>query len=139
MGRGWWMYGLSLCAALLVGCGGAKLPYDTATIGGLVTLDGAPVETRVINFISDGPGPGGAATATIVNGQFTAPRVPRGPVRVFIVATRETGKLVSGSSELVPEVESLIPDHYLEGIALEVTGDETDRRFALTSQSSPQP
>ena len=126
---------LLLCAAAAmaaVGCGGPAKSYKTADVAGTVTLDGQPIQKGVINFIGNETGEG---SAEIVAGKFTAREVPLGKVRIFVVATRETGKMVPGSSEPVPEIESIIPAKYSQGIEAEIAGDETDRKIELTSQN----
>jgi hypothetical protein len=117
-------------AVLSFGCGGPAKSYKTAHVGGTVTLDGQFIDKGVINFIGDTTGEG---SAEIVAGKFSAVDVPLGKVRIFVVATRETGKMVPGSSEPVPEIESIIPSKYSQGIEAEIAGDETDRKIELGS------
>ncbi len=115
----------------LVGCGGNAKPYPTAKVAGVVTIDAKPIESGTINFIAaQGTG---EASAEIKAGAFAAQDVPKGNVRVFVIATQETGKMVPGSSEPVPEVISIVPAHYAQGIEIQVAGDEANRQIELTS------
>lgn len=54
-----------LGAVVLAGCGPTEAP--SGTVSGTVTLDGAPVESGEITFVSSD---GGAAAGPITNGQF---------------------------------------------------------------------
>jgi hypothetical protein len=132
-----WRY-LLLAVTLLVtaiGCGDSGNALKTATVAGTVTIDGTPVESGTLNFISDQPtgNASGDASAEIRNGQFAAKRVPLGKLRAFIVANKATGKMIPGSSEPVPEMISIVPGHYAQGIEITVAGDEADRKLELTS------
>lgn len=114
----------------LVSCSGPSKSYKTANVAGTVELDGQPIEKGVVNFISEN----GDASAEIVAGKFAAREVPLGKVRIYIKSNRETGKMVPGSSEPVPEIENIIPEKYNQGMEAEIAGDETDRKIELTSQ-----
>ncbi len=133
LARNFWTAAVAVAAVSIatLGCGGPAKSYKTAQITGSVTLDGQPIEKGVINFIGNETGEG---SAEIVAGKFAARDVPLGKVRIFVVATRETGKMVPGSSAPVPEIESIIPPKYSQGIETEIAGDEADRKIELTSK-----
>ena len=127
---------LAAClVATLLGCGGDGLSYKAAKVAGTVTLDDAPIEKGVINFISEEKtgGAAGEDSAEIVGGKFSASKVPVGKVRMFVIASKETGKMIPGSSTDIPETVSIIPAHYSQGIEVTISGDETDRKIELRS------
>src|SRR5690349_4365704 len=103
--RCWALFGL---VVLIAGCGGPALSYTATKIAGEVTLDGQPLADGVINFVSDQPGSGsGDDSAPIKEGKFEASKVPPGKVRVFIIASKASGKMIPGSGEPVPEMLNL--------------------------------
>ena len=126
-----------ICLAVAPGCQGSDVAYKPAKVSGTVTLDGTPIEKGVINFMSaDKVGAAGEDSAEINAGKFTAAKVPVGKVRMYVIATKETGKMIKGSSTDIPETISIIPPHYAQGIEATITGDETDRKIEL--RSTPQ-
>lgn len=127
---------LAAClVGLFLGCNGDGLAYKAANVSGTVSLDNAPIEKGVINFISDEKtgGAAGEHSAEIEGGKFSAEKVPVGKVRMFIIASKETGKMIPGSSTDIPETVSIIPSHYSQGIEATISGDETDRKIELRS------
>lgn len=118
------------CAAFLAGCDESEFPG--ATLKGMVTIDGNPVESGSLEFIPEQGGAGPAAGANIVEGFYTAQQVPLGKVRVFVRATRKTGRMVTDYSEAYEEEVSIVPPRYLSGEVIDVAGDGS-RDFALTS------
>lgn len=132
--HGW--LALVFVIALVLGCGESGRAYKTARIMGTVTIDSVPVDTGTINFISEQKSgvAGGEDSAEIVLGKFTAKNVPHGSVRAYVIATKETGKMIHGSSQDVPEVASIVPEQYRQGIPLTIEGDESDRRIELVSK-----
>jgi hypothetical protein len=130
---------LMICVLpLLTGCGGPAKAYKTAKVSGAVTIDKTPVEKGTINFISESAtGARGEDSAEIIAGKFTAKSVPIGKVRVYFIANKETGKMIPGSGTDIPEVVSIVPAQYSQGIEVEIAGDEADRKFDLVSPPPP--
>jgi hypothetical protein len=117
----------------LVGCR-EESGRPSARLKGKVTLDGAAIAEGTLNFLPEKSGQAPPASAQIADGYYDARAVPLGKVRVQIIATRETGRMIPGSSQPVPEVLSLIPAKYAQGISIEVTGDNPQQDFPLTSK-----
>jgi len=91
----------------LAGCSGEPRQYE---IKGSVKYQEQPVATGQIIF-ADQQG-GGAATATIQDGQFKL-KATAGPKIVRITATKETGRMLEGGmGAKVPERIDLIPPKY---------------------------
>jgi len=116
------------------GCGPPTSPYPSARVAGEVTLDGQPIESGNISFIPQGRGQSRPAAADFQDGTYKVNDTPLGEVRVFITATKETGKMIPGSGEPVPEVINVIPPQYRQGIEIEIEGDNDALDFHLTSQ-----
>ena len=57
-----------------------------------------------------------------------------GNVNVFIQLVHQTGQTASESGRQYPELRNLIADKYNSGIDLNVTGDNSNQDFALTSK-----
>ena len=122
-----------ILAALLCGCGGNRVDYPSAEVSGMVTLDGEPLASGRIGFIPIAKGQGREDGAEIKQGKYKAVAVPLGNVRVFITSPQETGRMISGSSEQVPEILDVIPTKYRQGIEAEISGDDESRDFELVS------
>lgn len=121
-----------LALLCLVGCR-EESGGPSARLQGAVTLDGKPIAEGTINFLPEASGQVSPASTQISEGRYDARAVPLGKVRVQIIATRETGRMITGSSQPVPEVLSIIPPKYAQGIPIEVTGDNAQQDFRLTS------
>jgi len=124
---------VGLGLVFLAGCG-KESDGRSARLKGRVTLDGKPIAQGTINFLPEKSGQTPPASAQIADGYYEARGVPLGKVRVQITATRETGRMIPGSSQPVPEVLSIIPPKYAQGISIEVTGDNPQQDFPLTSK-----
>jgi hypothetical protein len=85
-----------------------------------------------MNFRS--PTTGQATSAPITNGEYDCPDVPVGKVDVFIQVVQPTGKMASEGGRSWPETRSLIADKYGSGIQIDVTEDNSDQHFELTSK-----
>jgi hypothetical protein len=121
--------------ATLAGCdkGGSGKP--TAHLSGPITIDGQPVPDDAwvtINFRSVSTGQ--ATSAQISNSSYDCSDAPLGNVDVSIQILQPTGKMVSEGGRSWPETRSLIADKYASGIKLDVTGDNSNQEFALTSK-----
>jgi hypothetical protein len=115
----------------VVGCGTATRE-DTATLAGLVTIDGEPVVLGGIQFM---PQEQGRPTfAEVRDGRYQA-RVPKGRVRAIFSARRETGRQVEVYSTTIPEVIDVLPASLREGIEITVAGDDPSRDFVLSSKA----
>jgi len=124
---------VGLGLVFLAGCG-KESDGRSARLKGRVTLDGAAIAEGTINFLPEKSGQAPPASAQIADGYYDARAVPLGKVRVQIVATRETGRMIPGSSQPVPEVLSIIPPRYAQGIPIEVTSENPEQDFPLTSK-----
>jgi len=123
-------------ASMLSACQEAVPPQPTAKVAGLVTLDGTPLPQGEIVFMPQSAGQARPEPAQIVEGKYEAAHVPQGKVKVMFTATKETGKVIEipDSTETYPEVVSMIPPQYAVGIDIEVTGDDLNKNFELTSK-----
>ena len=128
--------GLAAAGLVLVCLTGCRKESDgrSTRLKGRVTLDGKPIAEGTLNFLPEKAGQTPPASAQIADGYYDARAVPLGKVRVQIIATRETGRMIPGSSQPVPEVLSIIPPKYAQGISIEVTGDNPQQDFPLTSK-----
>ena len=133
--RGSFAAGIAAAGLVLLGLAGCgeESSENTARVKGRVTLDGDPIAEGTINFLPEEPGQAAPASSQIAEGQYDARSVPLGKVRVQIIATKETGRMIRGSSEPVPEVLSIIPPEYAQGISIQVTGDNSQQDFPMTS------
>jgi hypothetical protein len=130
----------ALSAALLVssGCGHSSNEHPTAKLAGHVTVDGQQIEDGHIQFLplGKGPGSGQAADGAIAQGSYTADLVPTGKVRVTFAAFRKTGRMINEGGHVFPELVSIIPDKYQQGIDIDVSGDNPNQDFKLVSKGS---
>lgn len=122
-----------IIAVILAAAGCGRSTYPMASLAGAVSIDGEPVLTGGLTFTPLRGGAGTGVYAPIDSGHYRADRVPRGPVRVFVMAVRKTGKTVATSGTTIPEVVSLLPSRYDAGIDIEVTADDLQRDFDLRS------
>lgn len=112
------------------GCG-ASGDEHLVRIKGKVTIDQQPIESGTLQFLPQGEGI--AAGAAINNGEYEAAITP-GKARVIITATRPTGKAIQEYSTSIPEVVSIVPAKYAQGIDIEIAPGATSQDFMLTSQ-----
>jgi hypothetical protein len=128
--------GCVLWAALFfaVGCRESKPTVPTATLTGLVTIDGQPIPKGSIKFMPPSGSTAQPGSAEIVEGRYEATNVPLGQVRVMFYATKETGKMITEYSEPYPEVVNIIPKKHQSGMDLQVASDGGQQDFALTSK-----
>ena len=126
-----------VCLAWAAPASAETLTFDPdGTAGGAVTIDGQPTPGDAwgtINFRATGPGQAPSTSARIVNGKYDSPDVPLGKVDVFIQIVQPTGKMLSEGGRQWPETRNLIAEEYNNAIQLEVTEDNPDQDFALTS------
>jgi len=120
-GRG--LLGLAAVCAVLAGCGrGGPL---LVPVSGRVTFDGRPVESGEILFRA-ADGAVASHAGPIVAGRYET-RVPAGPKRVEIIATRRAAKVAEkpGGGGESPPAEMYVPDRYNAASTLtaEVTAD----------------
>ncbi len=121
------------CATLVAGCSSKKSAAG-AHLEGVVTLDGNPISEGTLQFVPQQPSKEGPVTASIKDGRYVAPAVPLGKIRVLVGATKKTGKMIKVYSEPYPEVVSIIPDKYRDGIEINVTGDNANQNFELKTR-----
>ena len=129
---------LTLCFTMVAGCfGGSGVEYPHAELQGAVTLDGTPVESGRVNFMPAAGSEGQPVSADIKAGRYEAPDVPLGQVTVTFSMTKETGNMITEPErEPYPEIISIVPPHYAQGVPLNVTGDNDAQDFALTTTPS---
>ncbi len=130
---GVWLFGALTCATLMTGCG-SKGSAAGARLEGAVTLDGNPITEGTLQFVPQQPSKEGPVMAPIKDGRYVAPAVPLGKIRVLVGATKKTGKMIKVYSEPYPEVVSIIPEKYRDGIEINVTGDNANQNFELKSR-----
>jgi hypothetical protein len=127
-----------LCAAAsLCGCDSGGSGKPTAHLSGAVTIDGQPVPAdaqATISFRATAPGQANHTSAIITNSEYDCPDVPVGDVEVYIQILQETGKMTSEGGRSWPEKRSLIAAKYDKAIAMNVTDDDRNHDFALTSK-----
>jgi hypothetical protein len=131
---------LPLAAAVILccGCGPSVNEHPTAKLAGRVTVDGQQVDEGQIQFLplGKGPGSGQAADGAISKGSYAADRVPVGKVRVTFSAFRKTGKMINEGGHVFPELVTIIPEKYQQGIDIDVSGDNPSQDFSLVSTQS---
>jgi hypothetical protein len=106
-------------------------------LSGDITIDGQPVPSDAwvtINFRPSLGSSGQPTSAEVTGSSYECPDVPLGKVDVFIQALQETGQMRSEGGRSWPETRSLIADKYGSGIQIEVTEDNSDQHFELTSK-----
>lgn len=113
-----------LLLSFLSGCGEEKPKYPSATIDGIVSIDGTPVKEGALQFIPGKDVQGQVTEAKIADGRFTAKNVPVGQVRVMFNITRPTGKMITEYSTPYPEIENLVPKNSRDGVDLTVAGND---------------
>jgi hypothetical protein len=124
---------LALVAGILSGCGSERRE-NTVRLEGEVKLDGRPLPEGNLQILPEGQTRGQPDGAEVVNGRYTAQNVPLGKVRVIINATKETGKMMTDTSEPYPERVSIIPPRYRDGIVIEVKEGDEAKNFDLTTK-----
>ena len=129
------MAGVLVVAVVCLGCRDTGL----ATVEGLVTFDGEPVEEGSIVF-EPADGAGAAVGGGIVNGQYRLAGengVPFGKKIVRISATRKTGQQVEPMPgvPLVDEVEQFIPPRYNQNteLTVDISAGDLIQDFPLSS------
>lgn len=124
--------GLSLAfLAMVLGCG-----RPTATIEGVVTLDGQPLPEAMVQFFPSGPEGRTAAVKTDSNGRFSVAVSPH-PLRVAISARQVVGQVKDGDGT-ADVLKELVPDRYRDALTSDlsvapVVGGITKAEFALVS------
>jgi hypothetical protein len=123
---------------MVAGCGGGP-SYPHATIHGLVTLDGKPIEDGKITYFpqaSAGAGTGGSAPIT--GGKYELSGVPIGQANFTFSALVETGRMVEDLGKQVPERVNPIPAIYREaGVAREISSSG-EQNFELISDPAKE-
>ncbi len=117
---------------VLAGCGGDS--FSKVPLKGQVTVDGVAVETGTISFAPLEANLGPDVPLEIVAGKYDG-KVPKGKVRVFLQATRETGKMIEVFGKQTPEIVSVIPAKYSAGIELDTSTLTADHDFVLISSA----
>lgn len=113
-----------LLTCLIVGCAPEKSKFVTATVQGIVKIDGTPVKEGTIQFMPTTGVSGQPTTVKIADGKFIAKDVPVGKVRALFSISRPTGKMITEYSSSYPEIENLVPEQYRSGVEVDVTGND---------------
>lgn len=87
---------------------------ETTDVSGIVVCNGSKVQEGTVQFLPEGKGQ--PASAKIISGQFTAKKVAVGPCRVLCFAVKETGKTVTEGGHSFPELISVVPEAYQQGV-----------------------
>jgi hypothetical protein len=124
---------LALVSVAVLGCGAEKRE-NTVQVEGQVKLDGQPLAEGNMQILPEGKTRGRPDGAIIADGRYTAQNVPLGKVRVIINATKETGRMMTDTSEPYPERINIIPPRYRDGIVIEVKEGDEARDFDLTTK-----
>jgi hypothetical protein len=132
---------MALFGFSLIGCGSEQIP--TVKLAGNVTLDGKSLtEGTVIFHPADKTG-GSPIAATIVDGRYLAPVVPKGSYRAaFSTQPSGTSQATSTSvtsAHAMPNMKDLkknpIPERYRKpSLAAEATADNDSLNFELKSK-----
>jgi len=118
-----------LIGCMASGCGHHGLDVPTATISGIVTLDGQPVEKGTINFIpADGLAP--TAGAIVQAGKYSL-KAPKGEARIQISAPK-----VVGTRKIYDTPDSPIEDVVEENIPSIYNADSVLTYKVKTNQSN---
>jgi len=115
------------------GCGDSG--GSTATLEGVVSIDGAPVEQGMISFTPMQVGV--AVTADIREGRYKASGVPLGRVLVQLHARTETGRMLTDEADggrPYPETIDLVPEKHRTGLEIMVAESTGAQDFELTSR-----
>jgi hypothetical protein len=118
---------------ITIGCGG-KVTTATASIRGIVKVDGAVVDAGTIQFVPSSPTVGAGVSAEIQQGAYSANNVPLGAVKVVIVALKDTGKMDTSYSVPTPIRKNVTPEKYRGGIPGDIKGDDSNMNFDLKSK-----
>ena len=119
----------------LLGCSD-KPSYPGAHLAGAVTIDGQPIKEGSITFAPTGSTRGPSVGAKINAGRYDCPHVPIGELRMQIHASRPTGKMIEVMGTTTAEVEDLVPKKDRDGIKIEITGDNLNQDFGLSSSTA---
>jgi hypothetical protein len=90
----------------------------TTRVTGELKVDGVPVVDGTIQFLPKCDGH--PASARIIDGLFDAQGVTVGPSRVICVAVKETGKTVTEGGHSFPELVSVIPENFRDGVDMTI-------------------
>jgi hypothetical protein len=116
------------------------MDYPAARLAGSVRIAGQPIAEGRIHFMPNPGTPGLPVTAEVSAGKYIAEDVPLGSVVVTFSAVKETGKQVreqvrEAGRDPYPEYVSIIPEKYVQGVPLNVTGDNDAQDFDLTTDT----
>lgn len=133
----WWGSCIALVLTGVIGCGG---PYD-ATVVGMVTLDGNPIQTGSISFVPSSGGPQGYALVDqsgnyeVFTGREAG--LPAGQYNVSVVA-RESSTTRSEDGGPPPPGKAITPQWYASpttsGLEFTVESGSNEIDLQLTTQ-----
>ncbi len=126
-------WGRHACVLLLVtatGCGSGETQYAQTDLQGTVTVRGEPIPSGSIRFLPESGAQGPAVGAEVVQGCYSAARVPLGQVRVVVAAIRKVRELPPDQDGRIDwEIENLIPSGKRQGVVVSI--ESKQRRLDL--------
>jgi hypothetical protein len=129
MRSGVWIAVFLVAGVVTSGCN--RLSYTTTDVSGTITISGAPASEGGVTFTPLAAHRGKGVFAPLVNGRYEAKQVAVGPTRVTFRLTKETGRTVEVYGKQAPELESIVPPKYVQGLEVEISPRETTRDFEL--------
>jgi len=127
--------GVLICTTF-VACGRSGPEYPAARLAGSVRIGDEPIADGRVHFMPNAGTSGAPITAEITNGEYVAQDVPLGAVTVTFSASKHTGNMVRETNrEPYPEIVSIIPAQYSQGIPLNVAGDNDAQNFELIASA----
>jgi hypothetical protein len=117
--------------AAIAGCSQGPA-YPEATVSGVVTVGGAPVDHGAITFSPMDAGQGAVAGAAIENGQFHCEHAPVGKLTVtFNLQAKEPRRFTDATGAVREVPVSLLADQYRDGVKAETQAGENHLDFKL--------
>ncbi|MCH2115612.1 MAG: type II secretion system GspH family protein [Pirellulales bacterium] len=126
---------IAIIGVLVPGCSGGGPDYPHATISGMVTVGGEPIEQGTLTYHPSESGMGRGASVDIVKGKFQITAIAIGKHSFTFSAWVETGETIPGPyGGTEPERVNIIPNKLrTTGITREITESGT-QDFAIEKQ-----
>ena len=134
-------YHLLVVCCTLLGCDAAGRGPERASIHGIVTVDGVPVEEGMLQFRPTQGNTGPVTGAVVTDGEYSTPK-KKGPVlglhQVAIRGSRKTGKMIETRFGPAEEREPVVPKEYAEESTLVRDVKAGDNEFNFELSSTPE-